>query len=304
MGNAYMRHLTIRSSVIGIDVGASKIAAGIVSVRGKLLYRREQLTPRRGVRTLLDALTGIIGELRVHNRSTAVGIGMPGHVDPVRGIVYRLPNIRGWGKTAVGPFLTRKTMLPVFLDNDAKCFALAEYTYGAGRQYRPGVMVGITLGTGIGSGIVAGGRIFRGRNNLAGEVEHYLIPTVGGPPVRIEQRGAGSALERRYAARTGRKLEARAIEARQAAGDRLAREVLEEVAELIGVDIANVIHTVNPDLIVVGGGFARHRGLLSLVRASVRRYVLYPALRNTPIIHARLGEDAGIVGAALIAKSA
>ncbi|MEK7516502.1 MAG: ROK family protein [Patescibacteria group bacterium] len=288
--------------VIGVDIGGTKIYAGLVDALGRVRKRvKLPSAAKRGRAATLGNLTRAIEAVWVPG-VRGIGVGFAGHVDHERGIVFQSPNFsRSFMRVPVRTFLARTFNVRVVVDNDAHCFALAEATVGAGKKYRS--VVGITLGTGIGGGIVLDKTLYRGRNNSSGEVGHMTITSEGGCSCgqigHFESLVSGGALTRLYRKETGRSLESAAIE-ELAQRPGTARELLQRMGRMFGVGLANIATVLNPDVIVVGGGFARVRALWGPAKTEFRRRVPFGALRGTPIVPAALGEDAAIVGAALL----
>jgi fructokinase len=193
--------------------------------------------------------------------------------------------------------------LPVRLENDANCFALAEARAGAGRGHR--LVFGVILGTGVGGGVVADGELWVGSQRIAGEWGHHAIDPAG-PPCYCGQRGcvetflAGPALEAAYVGAGGPAATASEIGGRAAAGEACAVGVLDRYLDQFGRALANVVNILDPDVIVLGGGLSNLRALYDDGRGAVARRVFNDELR-TPIVANQLGDSAGVIGAALLA---
>jgi fructokinase len=192
--------------------------------------------------------------------------------------------------------------LPVVLENDANCFTLAEASYGAARGY--GLVFGVILGTGVGGGIVMGGRPWAGPQHIAGEWGHHRIERAG-PECYCGQRGcvetylSGPALVRAYAEAGGERTDAPTVLARAEAGEPTAGAVVDGYLETFGRALANVVNVLDPEVIVLGGGLSNVDALYSRGRDALARYVFNDELR-TPVLRHALGDSAGVVGAALL----
>lgn len=288
--------------IIGVDVGGTKIGAGLVNSSGRVLQKAKLPSRAKMGReaTLANLQLAIKTVWRPGVRG--IGVGFAGAIDHRRGVVVESPHFsRSFRSVPVRALLARSFGVPVAVDNDAHCFALAEALRGAGRKYR--AVVGLTLGTGIGGGIVIDKKLFRGRNNSSGEIGHTTIASEGrcecGRVGHFESLVSGSALVRLYQKATGRLLGSTEIEA-LARSPGTARNILQQMGEMFGVGLANIAAALNPDIIVVGGGFAGVKALWGPARAEFRRVVHFSTLRDTPIVPAKLGEDASIIGATLL----
>lgn len=306
--------------VVGIDLGGTKIAGGVVDARGGLLAHREIPTEADGGRDhVIGRIVDLVRELEgeASRPPRCVGIGAPAPLSPSRGIVWEAPNLPGWERVPLREILTDRLGLPVALENDARAAALAELHLGAGRGATE--MLFIAVGTGIGGALVIGGRLHRGASETAGEIGH-MVMVPDGPPCGcgnrgcLEQFSAGPAIARRAlelvrggapstlqelpeAAVTG---EAVAAAARR--GDAVGLQAYREAGAWLGAAIASVANLVNPSLVVIGGGVAETGDLLlQPAREAAARHTLRRALESLRIVPAALGNEAGVLGAALAA---
>jgi glucokinase len=302
-------------NAIGIDFGGTTIKSGLVQEgrilrHGKIIDTQEFANPE----AIVDALVDVIMELRAGDPgAAAVGIGLPGLVDSINGVVHELTNVPGWHDVDLRRLLRDRTGLPVTIENDANAMAYGEFRYGAAREARH--VVCITLGTGVGGALILDGRLYRGAQLGAGEIGHVSIDYRGkaGPYGNYggleEYVGNQQISERAFAAceAAGQKRSAEectpAALARWAAdGDSIALKLWEEIGTEIGAALANVIWVVNPDAIVIGGGVAKAGEVLfgpihRAVEARTAR-VFHEHLRILP---AALGNEAGIIGSAILA---
>ncbi len=292
-------------TIIGLDVGGTKIRAGAVSSRGRLLSSVKIPTEAsRGKAVVLENIVKCVRSVWQKDVK-AIGVGMAGIVDHEKGVYRQGPNLPADFKNVpIAAILRRKFHVPVRVDNDVHCFTLAEVKFGAAKRFSS--VVGITLGTGIGGGIVIDGRLYRGRDNAAGEVGHMTV--VSAFPARcgcgrighFEAYGSGSAMRRLYRTLAGVTKEPVEVEKAAKSGDAKAKKAIRIMADGLAAGLANVIHVLNPDIIVVGGSIAAVDILWKPALASVRDRIVYPELKKTPIVRATLGDDANVLGATLI----
>lgn len=307
--------------VIGIDAGGTKLLAGLVD--GDLTVHRRVLRRWRGEDTdgVLDVLVGAIAELRAGAGDVAaIGVGIPSQVDFERGRSVSSVHLPLWD-VPVRDLLAERLGLPVYVDNDANLAALAEQRRGAAAGAEHVVM--LTLGTGIGGGLVLGGRLYRGTSGAAAELGHMVVDPAGPPcpgacPNRgcLEALASGTALGRAgaeaaerapesalgLARAAGREITGALVTELAIAGDATARAVLEDVGRKLGVGIANLVNIFNPQVVVVGGGASAAGDLLlEPARAVVREQVLPPSRDEVRVERARFGDEAGMIGAALLA---
>ncbi|PID96303.1 MAG: glucokinase [Actinomycetales bacterium] len=315
---------------IGIDIGGTKIAGGVVDPDGRLVARARAGTPDRSTSAAVveDAVVGVVHQLIDavgQHRIQAVGIGAAGFVAADRATVIFAPHLP-WRAEPLHDRLSARLRLPITIDNDANAAAWAEYRYGAGRGETHMLMV--NLGTGIGGGIVLSGRLERGRFGIAGEFGHQQVVPEGlrcecgnrgcweqyssGNALVREARSlidAGSPMARELIARTGGdpgRLTGPLITEAAREGDRTAIELLADVGQWLGVGIANLTAVFDPGRVVVGGGVsAAGELLLGPARATFRRQLTGRGHRPEPVVvAAELGNDAGVVGAADLARLA
>lgn len=238
-------------------------------------------------------------------RPVVLGLGTPGTVDQQKGTVAgALPNMPGWGGTNVVAALSNELDLPCFADNDANVMTLAEALCGAGRGFDP--VFGITLGTGIGGGLVENGRIYRGAGS-AGEIGHTaVIPD--GDPCQCGQRGclelyaAASSLTERYLEATGCRVTPSSVLDRWKEGDKAADDAVSNLAHWLGIGVGNALNLLHPACLVLGGGLMEAGDrLLEIVQHTILGHCLPGVAESVAIRRALLGNRAGVVGAALFA---
>ena len=296
-----------RNLRLGIDVGGTKCLALVVDDDGNVLDRRRVSTPR-GARAIEDVLVDLIDTLSAaHERTvdawTTVGLGVPGLVSR-DGTIVSSPNLPDVENFDVRRRLESRLGRVVSVDNDANGAALAEWRVGAGRGHDDVLVV--TLGTGIGGGIISGGRLVRGWNGFAGEIGHLVVVADGrtcacGRRGCWEQYASGTALGR-MAGDLDVTLDAAGLRRAAEVGDSRALAVIDDFARWVALGAASLVHTLDPEVLVIGGGVA-HRA--EILRTSVERWLgefLYAShLRRHPDVRlARHGEDAGALGAAFL----
>jgi glucokinase len=289
-------------STIGVDIGGTKIAVGLVDDNGELRATTAAPTPADGARAVLAKAAALIAELG--GKPTAIGVGATGVIDPIEGVVRSATGILpGWQGTPVRAELSRLTGLPVSVDNDVRAFALAEAGLGAGRPY--GRVLYVSVGTGVGGALTEDGRLVRGARGTAGEIGHLLVSARGpiscgcGRFDHLESVAAGSAI----AVAAGESAVPAVVD-RMRAGDDAARAVITHAATVLGRALAGFVTAVDLDAVVIGGGVSRigaefHNPLAGALRADVR-----PPGRAMPVLPAALGADAPLIGAALLARDA
>lgn len=315
---------------IGVDVGGTKIAAAGVdgqgNIRGRVHSSTDVSGPEMTVRSIAETIEAAIAASGAsRGEITAVGLGLPGKVDPERGMGILSVNL-GWRDVPVKNMLEEYLGLPCFIENDVKVAALGESRYGAGKGLRN--MVYLTIGTGIAAGVIIEGKIHRGSTGMAGEIGHAIIER-NGPRCKCGTRGcleavaagpaiaalaisaieAGSETSLRDMAKANKGLvtaEMVCQAARQ--GNHVAREIFEEIGSYIGLGVHMLIMLYDPELVVLGGGVTGAGDLLlnpirrELKRLATWSYVAKEMLKPEMVRLTALGRDVGILGAAALAE--
>jgi glucokinase len=309
---------------IGIDIGGTKIVAGVVDGEGNVLARSRAQTPSQSPPEVEDAIAAVVAELSHEHPVRAVGIGAAGFVDITGSDVLFAPHL-AWRNEPLREAVSRRVGLVVRVDNDANAAAWAESRFGAGRGEEH--LLCITLGTGIGGGLILGGQIYRGRYGMAGEFGHQQV-VPGGHPCKCGNRGcweeyaSGNALAREGKALAvadadaAREMLSRAqgdiakingqvVADAAADGDEAAIGLLADVGHWLGIGMANLAAALDPGMFVVGGGVSDAGDLLlDPAREAFRRTLTGRGFRTEARIErARLGEEAGMVGAADLART-
>jgi len=289
---------------IGVDVGGTKIAAGVVDREGGIGPRLERPTPTVSQEELLAALDEMVEELRDES-VVAIGFGLPSTIDQLSGRAISSVHI----PLAALDFRDRmnaRFSLPVGIDNDANAATLAEWQIGAGRGTR--FMVMLTLGTGVGGGLVLDGKMYRGAVGAAAELGHMVL-SYGGEPCggtceghgHFEQFASGRAADRAARETLGEPATARELVAAAREGHGPALEAMHEIGRRLGAGIGTLINVFDPEVVVLGGGFSSALDLLlDSAREVVAQEALPPGRTSVRIVPAELGGDAGLIGAGLV----
>ncbi|MEX2535666.1 MAG: ROK family protein [Trueperaceae bacterium] len=288
---------------LGLDLGGTKIAAAVVQ-DGEVLDSERCITPRSGFVSVLDALARVATELLArHPDVAAVGIGSPGPLDYERGVVLFAPNIPGMEGAPLVSGLEERLRMKVALENDANAAGYAEHLYGAARDLDTSIYV--TISTGIGGGLFIGDRLIRGAHGLAGEIGH-MIMLPGGPidgdghHGTLEALAAGRAIAREASYAYGVPMNTEETFERARSGERKALAIIDNAARFTGIGVANLVKVFDPAGFVVGGGMSQVGDFyLDRIRAAAEEYLIgYPMPELRP---ARLGTEAGVIGAAAVA---
>ena len=317
--------------VLGVDLGGTNVRAAVLDKAGN------SLGSGRAASLAHDGVGQTVGQI-VHAAQTAIksagvkteevagiGIGVPGHIDDKNGVVLWAPNFYEQGQpyrnVRLAAPIAEMTNLPVFMGNDANVAALGEFRFGAGRSVRTLVMV--TLGTGIGGGIILDGKLWTGANGGAGEIGHIIVAAGGrgwaaafgslesmGQIAAITERAARKMCEGRRTILNDRVddwhfLTPKIIADAAAEGDAVALEVFDETGYYVGIGIASMINLLNPEMVVIGGGVALAGELiLEPIRRSTRNNGIKSMVDYCKIVPAELGDDAGIYGGASLVLDA
>jgi glucokinase len=315
---------------LGVDIGGTKVAAGLVTPRGEILSKVRVPMPSRedaaaGLRAVEKAIdAALAAEPARQNAVAGIGIVSPGPVDPRLGLIVNPGNLPCWRNYPLVAEITKSRGLPTILDNDANAAALAEARWGAGAGYSH--VFYATIGTGIGVGIILDGTIYHGRTGAAGEGGHVSID-YNGPACPCGKRGCIEALAAgpAVARRARKRLEAGGADTRTLlalaggdpatitaemvanawhAGDPLATALLEETADLLAIWLGNMIDLFDPDVIVVGGGMSELIcAWFGRIRQQMPTWSVNSRWSEIPFVRAQYGEDSGIAGGAALCVS-
>lgn len=312
---------------IGVDLGGTKILAGVFDSRLKLIGTYKLSTKaQRGAEGVIERISRCVRDavdecdLKL-DQVRGIGIGAPGAVDSVSGTVVFAPNL-DWRDVTLAKELSQELKLPVFLENDCTLSMLG--VYEAELETKPRSALGIFLGTGIGGGLILDGEIYRGFTRCAGEVGHMVLE-INGPKCGCGNRGCFEALASRTAlfqrirsavkegqetlltGMLGKDLEdLRSGDLRKAIrrGDKFVDHIVEEAAEYTGIAVANLANILGPEVIVLGGGVIEALGdeMMSIIVETANDYAMPGALKGVEIIATELGDNAGITGGAVLAR--
>ena len=319
--------------IVGLDIGGTNMVAGLVPLEGGAAVGVRKLPTRSAaggedvVRRAVEAVEGSMEEVfrtegGGRSQVAGIGIGAPGPLDRKTGVLLEAPNL-GWRNFPLRSLVSDGLGLPAEVDNDANCATYGEWWMGAGRGST--VLVGLTLGTGIGGGLVINGELHHGVSDAAGEFGHTTIDSTGrkckcgnygcleayasGPNIAARavegiEYGAESVLVELVEGDL-EKITAATVYEGVVLGDPYAHDVMKETAKLLGVGVANLINALNPDVVVIAGGVTRAGDHLFIpLRKEVRRRAFRSAVDACRIVPAALPETAGVVGAAGIFKKA
>jgi glucokinase len=315
----------LQKTAIGVDLGGTNLRFGLVREDEKIISRRRTGTVAvEGVEIVLERLTSGIQALAKKAQAkgmkiAGIGIGVPGIISAKEGIVRLSPNLPGWKDIPLGLRLKESFSYPVHVENDANAYALGEYWFGAGKGTSS--MVCITLGTGVGGGIILGGNIWRGADGMAGEVGHITV-NPDGPLCQCGNRGcleryssATAVIEMADAAiargkktslknlkKAGLAITAEAVADAAKKGDRVACRIFSEAGKYLGIAIADLINLLNIECVVIGGGMAGAWDIfIGPLKEEVRSRAFKIPARRCKIVRGKLKDDAGILGAAGLA---
>jgi glucokinase len=317
--------------IVGVDLGGTNVVVGLLPIEGGDVvgFRTHPTEPHRGAKAVVDRMVHMVEEAIAEVTAEAgttrgaiagVGIGSPGPLDRKTGTVINTPNL-GWRNFPLRDLIANAVKLPCTLDNDANCATYGEWWLGAGRGTQ--TLVGLTLGTGIGGGIVLNGEIYHGCSDVAGEIGHMTIDSNGrrckcgnygcleqyasGPAIALRaveglEAGAESMLTEMVDGRMEDITAATVYEA-TVLGDAYATEVMKDTAKFLGAGIASIINILNPEMVVIAGGVTRAGDhLFEPLRAEVRRRAFRSAQECCRIVSGELPGTAGVVGAAAVFK--
>ncbi|NIP81017.1 MAG: ROK family protein [Gemmatimonadetes bacterium] len=319
--------------VVGVDLGGTNIVVGVLPLdggTGELLTLESRTTEaQKGAKYVVDRIVHMVANaIKVvaeeHGGSkedfAGIGIGSPGPLDRKTGTIINTPNL-GWRNFPLRDLISNAVGLPAALDNDANCATYGEWWLGAGKNVDN--LVGFTLGTGIGGGIVLNGEIFHGASDVAGEIGHMTIDSTGrkcncgnygcleayasGPAIALRaiegiEAGAETVLPDLVDGKLG-KITAATVYEGAVLGDAYANEVMKETAKFLGTGVANIVNILNPEMVVIAGGVTKAGDHLFVpLRAEVRRRAFKSAQEACQIVPARLMGTAGVIGAIAMFK--
>ena len=310
---------------IGIDVGGTNVKIALVSDKGKIIYSnsiptRAEMGYEYTINSMKDAVRDLLKETKMKPSDIeGMGFGFPGQIDCKNGVVRLAPNIPGWVNIPIANIMEKEFGISTRVDNDVRTATLGELNYGAGVGCEN--LVCITVGTGIGSGLVVNGKLVRGANNAAGEIGHIKLTNEGGPLCGCGDRGCLEAyasgpsivaLAEEYI-KGGKSTKYRelanpditpyivAVAAKE--GDPVAKQIFRIMGEYIGMGLTSVVNLLNPEKIIIGGGVAEAGDILfNPIKETIAKRAM-TIQREVEIVPAQLGNTAGVIGASLLIKS-
>lgn len=311
---------------IGIDVGGTNVKIALVDDNGKIIYSNSVPTyAKMGYEYTVNNIKQAIKDLMKETNTTpsdieGIGFDFPGQVNCKTGVVKLAPNIPGWVNVPIAQMIEDEFHIPTRIDNDVRCAALGELKFGAGRGCEN--FICITVGTGIGSGIVINGKVVRGATNAAGELGHIKLQMNGGPicgcgdtgcleafasgPAIVAMaqeyiKGGKSTKFREMAAVEGGEITPYMVAKAAEEGDPVAKRIFEIVGEYIGIGLTSVINLLNPERVIIGGGVAESGELLlGPIRKTIKERAMVVAGNAVEIVPAQLGNSAGVIGASML----
>lgn len=311
---------------IGVDVGGTNVKIALVDKTGSIVYSdtvptRAEMGYEYTISNIITAIGNVMKESKITKDSIeGIGFGFPGQIDCDNGIVRLAPNIPGWVNIPIADIISKEFSIPVKVDNDVRCAALAELNYGAGKGAKN--LVCITVGTGIGSGLIVNGKLVRGASNAAGEIGHIKLQMENGPLCGCGDYGCleafasgpaivamaeeyikgGKSTKYRELAKTEITPYVVAEAAKQ--GDVVAKKIFEIMGNYIGIGLASVVNLLNPEKIVIGGGVADAGDLLfNPIKETLKKRTMPIQGSAVKVVHAELGNTAGVIGASLLIEN-
>ncbi|MBM3254758.1 MAG: ROK family protein [Candidatus Omnitrophica bacterium] len=298
--------------IVSIDLGGTNLRIALINlqyriVRKQVMSTRNFSTKDKLTLAICAAIKNIIEAHNLRNKDIlGVGLGLPGPIDVKRGLVHFLPNIPGWRKVYLKNKLEKMTGLSVFLDNDAKLMSLAEHRLGAARGFRNALC--LTLGTGVGAGIIIEGELYRGRDNASAEIGHLPINEDGpkcncGGTACLETYIGNNSIINKARKAFGPDVSLEELSRLAKHGSAKACAIWLNVAKHLGTALVGAVNLLNPECIVIGGGIAgAGKILFSRVREIISRQAMSVQAKGIKVLKAKLGNDAGLVGAAIMVK--
>lgn len=307
---------------IGVDLGGTNIKLGIVASDGRILKKISLRTeadkgPKKIIRNIISGIKELTEDSKY--KISGIGIGCPGVVTPGKGIVEKPPNLPGWEKVNIGKIINQEFDVPVFVDNDANAAAIGELAFGSGKNYSSFIM--ITLGTGVGGGIVINKKIYHGDFGAAGEIGHISID-YNGPKCNcgsygcIEAYAGNLYLRKRVRTKLKKhpdskiwelidndlsKVSPRNVQFAAEMGDAFAKSVIDELGVHLGSAFASLCNVLDISVFIIGGGIAGFgKPLLESIRRTIVKRVMAPIRPRVKVLAAKLKNDAGIKGASAL----
>lgn len=310
---------------IGVDIGGTNVKIALVDKKGEISYpktvpTRAEMGYEYTISNITQCIKDLLAEAKVStNDIEGIGFGFPGQIDCDNGIVRILPNIPGWIDVPIADIMQKEFNVPVKVDNDVRCAALAELNYGAGKGCHN--LICITVGTGIGSGLIINNKLVRGASNAAGEIGHIKLSLGEGPicgcgdtscfeayasgPAIVamakEYIAGGKSTKYREIAGSSEAITPAVVCKAAQEGDVVAKRIFTVMGEYLGIGLSGVVNLLNPEKIVVGGGVADAGELLfDPLRKTLKERAMPIQGAAVEVVPAQLGNTAGIIGASLL----
>ena len=286
----------MRKNYVGIDIGGTKII--FVLLKNKKVIKTLKLKTPKNKKELIKVLIENIKDLKGSSKIEGVGIGVAGVLDKKRETILKSPNLRYFKNFSLAKILEKNLNLRVKMENDVNCFTLAESVIGAGKGKN--IIFGLTLGSGVGGGLVINSKIYQGAFGAAGEIGHSIIKFDGkkckcGNFGCFEEYGSKRFFQRK-------KVTSKELEKAVDQDKKNSREIFKEYGKYLGIGIANIVNILDPEIIIIGGGLVHaHKYFLKTVKKEAKKRILSPlSKKNLQIKISKLGAAAGAVGAALL----
>ena len=311
---------------IGVDVGGTNVKVALVDKSGSIVYSdtvptRAEMGYEYTISNIIKAIRDLMKESKTSkDMIEGIGFGFPGQIDCDNGIVRLAPNIPGWVNIPIADIVSKEFGIPVKVDNDVRCAALAELNYGAGKGAKN--MICITVGTGIGSGLILNGKLVRGASNAAGELGHIKLQMENGPICGcgdtgcLEAFASGPAIvalaeeyikggkSTKYRELANPEITPYIVAEAAKQGDVVAKRIFEIVGRYIGIGLASVVNLLNPEKVVIGGGVADAGDLLfEPIKENLKKRAMHIQGSAVEVVHAELGNTAGVIGASLLIEN-
>ena len=311
---------------IGVDVGGTNVKIALVDKEGSIVY--SNTTPTRAemgyeytISNIKQAIKDLMKETKTDNTTIeGIGFGFPGQIDCTEGVIRVSPNIPGWVNVPLAKIMEKEFSIPTKVDNDVRCAALGELAFGAGKGCKN--LICITVGTGIGSGLIVNGKLVRGADNAAGEIGHIKLQMHDGPICGCGDSGCLEAFasgpsivamaqeyilggkSTKYRELANPEITPYIVAEAAKQGDKVALKIFERMGKYIGIGLASVVNLLNPEKIVIGGGVADAGDILfkPLIDTLKKRAMPIQA-KSVSVVPAQLGNAAGVIGASLLIES-
>jgi len=304
-------------NILAIDIGGTKIASALVSLKKDSfqIFDYQKIKTPKNKKEFLKTVEEIIANRLANSQLkpktgsgiSQISIAIPGQVDSEKGEIIFAPALVYLKGHRIKKLIESKFKINVEVDNDMNCCALAESRFGAGKKYRN--ILAITVSTGVGAGIIINEKVYRGENNIAGEIGHLVLMPNGikcscGNRGCLEKYVSGPAIEREYFKLTGVKKTPLEIEEefKLSKKNNPARKVVNQTSKMLGIGLTSIVNILNPGVIVVIGGISRMNGIFSEARKEIKKNALIPA-RKTKIVRSKLGDQAVLIGAAMLGEN-